>query len=134
MQEWARNDEIMNGLKYVRPGNNFVPAGNLHVMGKIDLSSTGQKYEGVNGAKAHPLYNYLKTSCPPVIDSMNVLGNKRNFFWDEIHANDVVWNYEKFFIDKRGVPRFRFRPQEWARDMQTMNVNITEKLELLLNE
>ena len=40
--------EILRGVKYVRPGNDFVP--NFQMFEKID----------VNGDKEHPLYTYLK--------------------------------------------------------------------------
>lgn len=48
-QEPARtHDELMNGLKYVRPGNGFEPS--FPFFKKID----------VNGENEHPLYTYLK--------------------------------------------------------------------------
>lgn len=40
--------EILNGIKYVRPGGGFVP--NFQMFKKID----------VNGKDEHPLYTYLK--------------------------------------------------------------------------
>uniref|UniRef100_A0A915JBF8 glutathione peroxidase n=1 Tax=Romanomermis culicivorax TaxID=13658 RepID=A0A915JBF8_ROMCU len=55
LQEPGNNDEILNGLRYVRPGNNFTPHPNLHIYGKLD----------VNGENAHPMYKYLRESCPP---------------------------------------------------------------------
>ena len=42
--------EILNGLKYVRPGNGFEP--NFEMTEKID----------VNGPNEHPLYTYLKVN------------------------------------------------------------------------
>lgn len=48
-QEPGENpDEILNGLKYVRPGNGFKPV--FPLMEKLD----------VNGAKQHQMYTYLK--------------------------------------------------------------------------
>ena len=47
-QEPGRDDEIMNGLKYVRPGNGFVP--NFTLFSKLD----------VNGAKEDPLFSWMK--------------------------------------------------------------------------
>lgn len=43
-------DEIMNGLKYVRPGNGFVPMFKLFEKGDV------------NGAKENPLFTHLKVS------------------------------------------------------------------------
>lgn len=52
MQEPAKNHEILNGIKYVRPGNGFTPAQNFHIYGKLQ----------VNGDGAHPMYKFLKVS------------------------------------------------------------------------
>ena len=48
LQEPAKNPEILNGVKYVRPGGGFVP--NFALMAKGD----------VNGANEHPLFTFLK--------------------------------------------------------------------------
>jgi len=42
--------EILNGIRHIRPGNNFEPK--MVLFNKID----------VNGAKEHPLYTFLKVS------------------------------------------------------------------------
>jgi glutathione peroxidase-family protein len=44
------DEEILNGIRYVRPGNDFQT--NITLFRKID----------VNGANEHPLYSYLKVS------------------------------------------------------------------------
>lgn len=43
-------EEIMNGIKYVRPGNGFEPAFRLF------------EKQDVNGAKENPLYTHLKVT------------------------------------------------------------------------
>lgn len=48
-QEWPTEEEIPLSLKYVRPGNGFVP--NFPLFSKID----------VNGADTHPVFQYLRT-------------------------------------------------------------------------
>ena len=48
LQEPAKNPEILNGVKYVRPGGGFVP--------KFDLMAKGD----VNGANEYPLFTFLK--------------------------------------------------------------------------
>ena len=48
LQEPARNDELLNALKYVRPGNGYTP--NFIMTAKTD----------VNGANEHPFYTFLK--------------------------------------------------------------------------
>jgi len=100
LQEPGHNDEILNGLKYVRPGNNWMPSSDVHIFGKLE----------VNGEKEHPMYTFLKETCPPTSET---LGKKEEMFWDPIKINDIVWNFEKFLIDKQGRPRVRFFPGTW---------------------
>lgn len=95
MQEPGKNSEILNGLKYVRPGGGFVP--NFQVFGKID----------VNGAKEHPLYSHLKSVCPYVkLD----IGDRSKLFWSDIKVGDITWNFEKFLVGADGVPFKRYDP------------------------
>ena len=51
LQEPAKNPEILNGVKHVRPGGGFVP--NFELMSKGD----------VNGENEHPLFTFLKVNC-----------------------------------------------------------------------
>jgi glutathione peroxidase len=48
----------------------------------------------VNGSDTHPLYEYLKKTCPGFI------------------TNAVKWNFTKFLVDRNGVPVKRFGPNE----------------------
>jgi len=50
----------------------------------------------VNGDNATPLYVYLKKALP------------RGFPL----GDDVLWNFEKFLVDRTGKPVKRFNPQE----------------------
>uniref|UniRef100_A0A914X442 glutathione peroxidase n=1 Tax=Plectus sambesii TaxID=2011161 RepID=A0A914X442_9BILA len=116
LQEPARNDEILNGLKYVRPGGNWTPGKQVHIFGKLE----------VNGEHEHPLYAFLKYTCPPTSDK---IGNRDVLFWDPIKGSDVVWNFEKYLIDKRGRPRVRFFPGTWNNGKR-----VEEHFNELLNE
>jgi glutathione peroxidase len=49
----------------------------------------------VNGADAHPLYEYLKQSLP------GILGTEA-----------IKWNFTKFLIDKNGEPIKRYAPAD----------------------
>ena len=49
----------------------------------------------VNGANAHPLFDYLKKAKPGLLGSQN-----------------VKWNFTKFLVDKDGNPVARYAPQE----------------------
>ncbi|RWS19987.1 glutathione peroxidase-like protein 1, partial [Leptotrombidium deliense] len=48
----TKASEILNGLKYVRPGNGFEP--NFILTERID----------VNGDSGHMMYDFMKRSCP----------------------------------------------------------------------
>jgi len=102
MQEPGNNSEILNGLKYVRPGNNWIPNDDVHILGKLE----------VNGAAEHPLYTFLKNNCPGTTET---IGKRATLFYDPVKTSDVTWNFEKFVIDKRGRPRYRFHPAAWQK-------------------
>uniref|UniRef100_A0A671S9C8 Glutathione peroxidase n=1 Tax=Sinocyclocheilus anshuiensis TaxID=1608454 RepID=A0A671S9C8_9TELE len=97
MQEPGKNNEILSALKYVRPGNGFVP--NFQLFEKVD----------VNGVNEHALFKFLKNACPPVGDSF---GNPTNrLFWEPLKINDIKWNFEKFLVGPDGRPVMRWFPR-----------------------
>uniref|UniRef100_A0A914ULI1 Glutathione peroxidase n=1 Tax=Plectus sambesii TaxID=2011161 RepID=A0A914ULI1_9BILA len=100
LQEPGLNDEILNGLKYVRPGKNWEPSKNVHIYGKLE----------VNGENEHPMYKFLKSTCPPTSEK---IGERHKLMYDPIKTTDIVWNFEKFLIDRHGRPRVRFFPGTW---------------------
>jgi glutathione peroxidase len=85
--------ELLNGLKYVRPGENFVP--NFPLFWIVD----------VNGKHQHPLYEYLKSCVPPTKKSFE---DHTMIFYEPHHSDDIRWNFEKFLIDSNGHPIMRF--------------------------
>ncbi|MEE6478418.1 hypothetical protein FKM82_011846 [Ascaphus truei] len=96
-QEPGNNEEILLGVKYVRPGGGFVP--------KFQLFEK----KDVNGKKEQKLFTFLKNACPPVGNS---LGNPTNrLFWDPIKVNDIKWNFEKFLVGPDGRPVKRWHPR-----------------------
>jgi len=101
LQEPAENHELLNGIMHVRPGNGWKPHRNLHIFGKID----------VNGADHHPLYEFLKDSCPQTVLQ---IGKREELIYNPIRTNDITWNFEKFLIDRKGRPRYRFHPTAWT--------------------
>lgn len=126
------NHEILNILKYVRPGGGFVPK--FPVFGKVE----------VNGLNEESLFTYLKvmfskgtlfqrnvnisylfsltattfawTGRKPIcclfhfvqqesLPFVNpVIGDIKKFYWSPIKVNDIRWNFEKFLITADGVP------------------------------
>uniref|UniRef100_A0A914IG26 Glutathione peroxidase n=1 Tax=Globodera rostochiensis TaxID=31243 RepID=A0A914IG26_GLORO len=101
LQEPAENHEILNGVMHVRPGDGWKPHANLHIHGKLE----------VNGANAHPMYDFLRDACPQTV---TMLGIKESMFYNPITVNDITWNFEKFLIDADGIPRYRFHPTNWS--------------------
>ncbi|KAI4903854.1 hypothetical protein NFI96_034015 [Prochilodus magdalenae] len=96
-QEPGANNEILPALKYVRPGNGFVP--NFQLFEKGD----------VNGESEQSLFTFLKNACPPVGDSF---GNPTNrLFWEPLKVSDIKWNFEKFLIGRDGKPLKRWFPR-----------------------
>ncbi|CAG2104364.1 unnamed protein product, partial [Medioppia subpectinata] len=107
--------EILNGIKYVRPGNGFEP--NFLFSKKID----------VNGDKEHPIYSYLKRSCP---STQTEFSGRDRLFYDKLHVRDVRWNWEKFLIHPTsGQPIRRYdaslEPHNIATDIAKIALNRT---------
>ncbi|TKR70066.1 hypothetical protein L596_022134 [Steinernema carpocapsae] len=101
LQEPIRDDEILNALRYVRPGHGFNPTTpRLHIFGKLD----------VNGEDEAPLYTFMKAACP-VQDS--IFKRREHLFYDPIRVNDIEWNFEKILVDRNGQPRYRFLADVW---------------------
>jgi glutathione peroxidase len=104
------DDEFLNTLKHVRPGNGFEPAAT------IALSKKGD----VNGADALPLFKWLKAAQPipsgPMEDTKGngvadedalVLprggfGGSTVVLWTPVARSDVAWNFEKFLVGPDG--------------------------------
>ena len=82
-QENAKNDEILNCLKHVRPGNGFEPNFDLSV--KVE----------VNGANEDPLFGFLKDSLPMPFDDEvctrngTEVGPRNVFLCDS--ADKILW-------------------------------------------
>uniref|UniRef100_A0A0B7ABP2 Glutathione peroxidase n=1 Tax=Arion vulgaris TaxID=1028688 RepID=A0A0B7ABP2_9EUPU len=110
MQEPGSNGtEILNGIKYVRPGNGFVP--NFQIFEKVE----------VNGNNEHKLFTYLKSYCPPTAISFD----PKRLFYTPIKANDVSWNWETFLVDADGRVIHRVSP---SADPQSLEVDIEAAL------
>uniref|UniRef100_A0A8D0GB05 Glutathione peroxidase n=1 Tax=Sphenodon punctatus TaxID=8508 RepID=A0A8D0GB05_SPHPU len=115
-QENATNEEILNSLKHVRPGQGYEP--NFTVFEKCE----------VNGANAHPLFTFLKDALPfPHDDPMALMSNPQFIIWSPVCRNDVAWNFEKFLIDRDGVPFKRY-----SRSFET--IKIQDDIEKLLQQ
>ena len=105
-QENCSEKEILNTLKYVRPGNGFEP--NFDLMSKVE----------VNGANAHPLFKYLKEKLPfPCDDHVSLMGNNNFIIWNPVERSDIAWNFEKFLIGPDGLPVKRYSKKYQLKDL-----------------
>ncbi|KAM7304126.1 hypothetical protein ISCGN_014026 [Ixodes scapularis] len=92
----------LEGIKYVRPGNNFIPE--FPIFQKIE----------VNGENQHPFYTFLKSHCPSPNPAFNA---KERLFYSPQHNNDIRWNFEKILINRRGIPVKRYEPRFMPEDI-----------------
>jgi len=108
-QEPGLNGEILNALKFVRPGQGFVP--------KFPLLSKGH----VNGADEQPIYTFLKSTCA---SELQIMENPALIDWSPVRSYDITWNFAKFLVDKRGQPFKRYPyltpPVEITSDIQSL--------------
>ena len=112
----ANATEILNSMKYVRPGmqRGYPFEANFQLTVKVE----------VNGKDQIPLFAHLKSVCPPPWEQFM---SPQSMLWSPLNANDVRWNFEKFLVDKKGVPRWRFHSN-------TDPLEIREHIRQLLNE
>lgn len=111
-QEPAENFELMNCLKYVRPGYGFVP--------NFPLAGKGH----VNGINESPVFTYLKARCPA---PMGLIANRTDITWTPIRNNDISWNFQKWLIKSDGHPYRRYTSR-------TTPESVKKDIEMLLTE
>lgn len=119
-QEPAENFELLNCLKYVRPGYGFVPS--------FPLAAKGD----VNGINEHSIYTFLKARCPT---PFGLIANRSDITWSPLRNNDISWNFQKWLIKHDGQPFRRYTsrttPQAIEEDINTL---INECTNALMNK
>jgi len=111
MQEpYANATELFNGIKHVRPGNNF----------QHKLTQFFQKVD-VNGDFEIGLYTYLKGACKPTFTRFSYTSD---LFYEPLVVGDIAWNFEKFLIGRDGKPIYRYHPHLTDPDHLDMNQDI----------
>ncbi|KAG2457720.1 GPX2 peroxidase, partial [Polypterus senegalus] len=104
--ENCENNEILNSLKYVRPGNGYEPQ--FTMFEKCD----------VNGKNTHPVFAYLKDKLPyPDDDATSFMLYPKYIIWSPVHRSDIAWNFEKFLIGPEGEPFKRY-----SKKFKTINI------------
>jgi glutathione peroxidase-family protein len=48
----------------------------------------------VNGQNHHPLYEFLKDTCPQTVVQ---IGKREELMYNPIRTNDITWNFEVGF-------------------------------------
>mmetsp|Transcript_11395 Transcript_11395/g.33124 ORF Transcript_11395/g.33124 Transcript_11395/m.33124 type:complete len:158 (-) Transcript_11395:472-945(-) len=118
------NEEFMNTLKHVRPGNGFEPAPTVTIFEKCN----------VNGLDAAPVFKWLKSEQILPFDEgkgdtkgngcddfdalvlpRGAFGGSTVVLWTPVARSDIAWNFEKFLVDKDGkcIKRYsRYFPTE----------------------
>jgi len=110
------NDEFLNTLKHVRPGNGFEPAPTVTITEKSN----------VNGLDAHPLFKWMKSEQPipagegedtkengcadeeALVLPRGAFGGSTVVLWTPVARSDIAWNFEKFLIGPDGALVKRF--------------------------
>jgi len=108
----ANASEILAVLKYIRPGDGFVP--------NFDMFKKG----AVNGEDENPIYSFLKSRCSP---PKQEFADVSKLHYHPMHANDIRWNFEKFLVDCSGNPIRRY-------DESLDPLAITEDIDYLLEK
>ncbi|XP_064622286.1 glutathione peroxidase 2-like [Lineus longissimus] len=112
----VREDEILQTMKHIRPGNDFNPHFNLFAPVEV------------NGHNAHPIYEYLRKVIPiPSDDPLSLVDECKDVIWSPVTRSDVAWNFEKFLVTPEGRPFKRY-----SKKLQT--VKITEDIKLLMKK
>lgn len=74
----------------------------------------------MNGAGAHDVFKFLRFALPMRSDTgfaveadepMGVQKSGLKIVWTPSNPTDIVWNFEKFLLDKQGNPIKRFSPK-----------------------
>eukprot|EP00932_Pfiesteria_piscicida_P017066 SRR837773.3965.p2 GENE.SRR837773.3965~~SRR837773.3965.p2 ORF type:complete len:135 (+),score=42.16 SRR837773.3965:80-484(+) len=108
-QEWMAGEEILNSLKYARPGGGF------------ESKCIFLEKSDVNGKNAHPLFVRLKevlplrnTSFEYELEHPHGVQSPDAAFkrvtWSPAGVTDIIWNFESFLIAPDGKPHARFHP------------------------
>lgn len=101
-------EEIMKGIRWVRPGGDFTPALN-RIFEKID----------VNGDSEIPFYTYLKATCGTTYTQY-----ESGLYYTPLRVGDLNWNFEKFLIGRDGLPYTRYHPSVTRTDGLSPDIDV----------
>jgi len=118
MQENMGNGDILNLLKFVRPGNGYIPA--FPLFQKMD----------VNGLGADPLFKWIRDKLPLPFDNPYgvIVEAQKLCLWEPVTRNDIQWSFSKFLFGRNGLPIKR-----WTDDVATTDAEVIGDIEKALN-
>jgi glutathione peroxidase len=64
----------------------------------------------VKGDAQHPLYHQLTSAKPEALDAVGMREKLKGYGIDSGPPGDVLWNFEKFLLDRKGSVVGRFAP------------------------
>lgn len=115
-QEPDKPEELLEILKFVRPGKGFIPI--MDFSTKVD----------VNGKEESPIFSWLKDMCPRPSD---IISGDGDINWKPLKVSDVRWNFEKFLIDHHGKAVRRYlhftMPMEMKIEIQAALKNCSDE-------
>lgn len=75
----------------------------------------------VKGSSQHPLYRKLTASKPHAVDEEQMRKGLRSHGIDTGEPGEVLWNFEKFLIDRNGTVVERFAPSVTPDDARLLS-------------
>ncbi|OWF47436.1 Glutathione peroxidase 1 [Mizuhopecten yessoensis] len=115
-QENTKNHEILTALKYLRPGDGFVPK--FPIFEKLE----------VNGKNASEIFVFLRNHLPlPSDDPTSFMKSCSSIIWEPVTRTDLAWNFEKFLITPEGKPYKRFSRYYLTCNLQSEIKTLIEK-------
>lgn len=84
---------------------------------------------GINGENRHPLYANLIEAHPKtdVVNGDDLLNGLIKYGHKHLNESDVLWNFEKFLVNKNGAVVARFAPDVTAED-ERLTAKVEEEL------
>lgn len=113
----ANASEIFATLKYIRPGDGFVPNFDMFAKSKV------------NGEGENPIYTFLKSRCD---SPRKAFSSTTKLLYQPLHATDIRWNFEKILVDHKGNPIRRYAesldPLEISKDIENLLADTPKKV------
>jgi len=106
-QENNSNEELLDILRHIRPGNNFRPL--MDIFQKIS----------VNGRDEDPIFTFLKKTLPiPHDNQEDLMDDPSSIIWKPVKRSDISWNFEKFLVGPDGLPVKRYSKSFLTADIE----------------